>query len=180
MIENRRARSSALGAISMPTTRAAGDAAAMARTSCPEPQPGTSMLPRNGPRWAIHSKSGGAGAPFSHGVSPIRYLSSQFILEYRRRHQIEAIRFDFKSRSRSQEARWDFPLIHQEAEYGVRDSPTPYYGRLAATNDWTRKQIPIAPTTRLASQNDRLRIKTEIAPTAIAIWNIVTLLANPS
>ena len=55
----------------------------------------------------------------------------------------------------------------------------PYYG-LAETNDWIRKQIPIAPTTRLANQNDRLRTRTEIAPTAIAIWNIVTLLANPS
>jgi hypothetical protein len=52
--------------------------------------------------------------------------------------------------------------------------------REAATNDWTRKQMPIAPMTRLPNQNDRRRIRTEIAPTAIAIWNIVTLLANPS
>src|SRR5271165_1409462 len=73
----------------MPTTRAAWDADAMARTSCPEPQPGTSMLPRNGPRRAIHSKSGGAGAPFSHGVSPVRYLCSQLILEFQ---QCEACR----------------------------------------------------------------------------------------
>src|ERR1700724_2794522 len=61
-------------------TWAVGEAAAMARTSCPSPQPGTRTPPSIGPRLPSHSNKGGAGAPFSQGISPGRYLSSQFIL----------------------------------------------------------------------------------------------------
>jgi hypothetical protein len=46
--------------------------------------------------------------------------------------------------------------------------------------DWIRKPIPNRPTTKLASQNPRRLIRTAIAPTAMAIWNIVTLLASTS
>jgi hypothetical protein len=82
-----------------------GEAAAMARTSYPSPQPSTRTPPCIAPRLPSHSSRGGAGAPFSQGVSPIRYLFSQSISMTTRRKK----RLDQKSDSNHAKSQTDQP-----------------------------------------------------------------------
>src|SRR5580700_4036945 len=77
----------------------------MARTSYPSPQPGTRTPPCIAPRLPSHSSRGGAGAPFSQGVSPVRYLFSQSISMTTRRKK----RLDQKSDSNHAKTQTDQP-----------------------------------------------------------------------
>ena len=68
----------AAGERSRPIGFDVGSAAAIARTSCPVPQPGTKTVPVMLPGWPrSQATRGGAASPLSQGVSPIRYCSSQ-------------------------------------------------------------------------------------------------------